>query len=218
MIKIILAEDHHLVRNGIKLLLNEQENIEVIAEMGNGHDALNFMRNESTPDILITDLNMPDMDGWRLAENIRKEFPSVGVIALSMLDRCEDIRAAFDCGVKAYLLKNVNYDEFLFAINYVNSGGRYICEELSMMFLEKTRKQTDFESSSKKIMREKDISERELEVLQLIGEGYTNTEIANRIFLSKRTIEGHRQNLIHKTDTKNTASLVRFAVLNGLIN
>lgn len=217
-VRIILAEDHKLVRNGVKLLLNEAPNIEVIAEMDNGREALDFMRKKEIPDVIITDLNMPKMDGWELIEKISIEFPAVRIIALSILDNCEAIKKTFNMGGHGYLLKNIGVYELIFAVYYVHKGGKYLCEELSMKFLDKANQITHDPFFRKKLLKEKDIGKREIEVLQLISEGYTNAEIADKIFLSKRTVEGHRQNLIQKVGVKNTASLIRFAAVHGLVS
>lgn len=217
MINIFLAEDHLLVRRGIKLLLDSQTNMRVVAEADNGADVLEKLAQGIIPDILITDITMPEMDGLELATILSKEYPSIKIIALSMLNSSLDLTKAFDKGIKGYLVKNVDYDELLFAVEYVYQGGMYMCEELVFMLLEKVRKQPDLNYISEETVKEFDLSERELEVLQLIGEGYTNLEIADKLFLSKRTIEGHRQSLIDKTKAKNSASLIKFAVKHGII-
>ncbi|NGM61718.1 response regulator transcription factor [Sphingobacterium sp. SGG-5] len=218
MINIILAEDHLVVRNGIKMLLDTQDNMRVIAEANNGNEVINLLDRGVLPDVIMTDIGMPDMDGITLVETLSARFPSIKVIILSMLNNSQDVADAFAKGAKGYLVKNVSYGELLFAIEHVYKGGRYLCEEIAMLLLEKINKQPDMLQLSEKVMEDIEISERELEVLQLIGEGYTNLEIADRLFLSKRTVEGHRQKLIDKTGTKNSAALVKFAIKNGLIN
>lgn len=218
MINIILADDHLVVRRGIKLLLDSQENIKVIAEADDGRKVLDILSKGTVPDIVITDIAMPEMDGLTLAGVLSKEYPSVKVIFLSMLDKSTDVSTAFDRGARAYLVKNVGYDELLFAIEYVRNGGRYICEELAFMLLDVVREQPERAHNIVEVAKKFDLSERELEVLQLISDGFTNLEIADRLFLSKRTVEGHRQSLIDKTKTKNSASLVKFAVSFGLVS
>ena len=220
MIRIILVEDHLVVRNGIKLLLDTQENIQVIAEVNNGKEVFSYLEEKIIPDIIITDINMPGMDGIELTEKLTEQYPHVKVIVLSMLDNHQHVAQAFEKGAKGYLVKNVSYDELLFAIRHVFNGGRYLCEELAMLLLERVIAQSSmfgvFEKD--KLLDEIDLSERELEVLQLISDGYTNVEIADKLFLSKRTVEGHRQNLIEKTKVRNSASLIKYAVANGLVN
>ncbi|WP_164122887.1 MULTISPECIES: response regulator transcription factor [Sphingobacterium] len=220
MIKIILVEDHLVVRNGIKLLLDTQENVQVIAEANNGQEAIAYLEQNVIPDIIITDINMPGMDGIQLTEKLVEQYPKVKVIVLSMLNNTQNVSQAFEKGAKGYLVKNVSYDELLFAINHISNGGRYLCEELAMLLLERVMAQESGFASYEKDTSTTDVelSERELEVLQLISEGYTNVEIADKLFLSKRTVEGHRQNLIEKAGVKNSASLIKYAVINRLVD
>lgn len=220
MIKIILVEDHLVVRNGIKLLLDTQENVQVIAEANNGQEAIAYLEQNVIPDIIITDINMPGMDGIQLTEKLVEQYPKVKVIVLSMLNNTQNVSQAFEKGAKGYLVKNVSYDELLFAINHIANGGRYLCEELAMLLLERVMTQAPGLVNYEKDTAASDVelSERELEVLQLISEGYTNVEIADKLFLSKRTVEGHRQNLIEKAGVKNSASLIKYAVIHRLVD
>jgi len=218
MIKIVLVDDHYLVRNGIKMLLDVHPDIEVVAELDNGADVLSFLNNDGTCDVLISDINMPEMNGLQLAEKIQQEFPYIKVIFLSMLNDRKHLLQAFNSGAKGYLIKNINYEELLFAVNHIYKGGKYLCDELSQQMIEYLNTQPQFEERATSLPAEIEMSDRELEVLYLIGEGFTNNEIADKLFLSKRTVEGHRQNLIDKTGAKNSASLIKYAVLNGLIN
>lgn len=220
MIKIILVEDHLVVRNGIKLLLDTQENMQVIAETNNGKEAIAYLADNIIPDIVITDINMPEMDGIQLTQQLGERYPSIKVIMLSMLSNTQNVTQAFEKGAKGYLVKNVSYDELLFAINHISNGGRYLCEELAMLLLERVMVQSSGSANyeNDKTTNDVELSERELEVLQLISEGYTNVEIADKLFLSKRTVEGHRQNLIEKAGVKNSASLIKYAVINRLVD
>lgn len=218
MITLILAEDHPIVRNGIKMLLDTQENMRVIGEADNGLQVLDLIEKGIIPDIILSDITMPEMGGIELLQAVSDRYPSIKVIMLSMLNSTQNVAQAFTQGAQGYLVKNVSYDELLFAIQHVHRGRRYLSEELSMLLLEKLYKQSDLNEQSEKVIQEVDLSERELEILQLIGDGYTNMEIADKLFLSKRTVEGHRQNLIDKTGTRNSPALVKFAIMNGLIN
>jgi DNA-binding NarL/FixJ family response regulator len=215
-LKVILAEDHNIVRNGIKMLLESQGEITVVAEANNGLEVLNYFAEGGHADIVIADINMPEMDGISLIAQLRTLSPSTHVVMLSMLDNEKYIAQAFIEGARGYLLKNVGEDELNFALRYVAGGGKYLCAELAEKLLDKLTQTTiqHPETNGQHI----DFSLREMEVLHLIAEGYTNTEMADKLFLSKRTIEGHRQALIDKTGAKNTAALIRFAVVNGFIN
>lgn len=218
MIKIILADDHLLVRNGIKMLLESRSDIEVIAEFDNGKQVISYLEDGGACDMLITDITMPEMNGFQLAEKIQESFPAIKVIFLTMLNERNHLLNAFNYGAKGYLVKNISYDELLFAVKHISNGGQYLCDGLSQQLISYLREQPNLDRKGWNPLDNEDISERELEVLSLIAEGYTNNEIAEKLFLSKRTIEGHRQNLIDKTGTKNSASLIKYAVLNGLIN
>lgn len=215
-IKILLAEDHLVVRNGIKLLLNSQINFNVVADVSNGMDALHTLSSDVEVDIVITDLGMINLDGLQLIQEVSAKHPHIKVIVLTMLDCEQHMFKAFEYGAKGYLVKNVGSDELIFCVNHVAQGGKYLCEELAMGFInsgiEKNRSK-EFEFDPVTL----DLTSRELEVLELLGEGLTNLEISKKLFLSKRTVEGHRQNLIDKTKSKNTPALIKYAVLNGLI-
>jgi len=215
-LKVILAEDHNIVRNGIKMLLESQGEIRVVAEANNGLEVLSYFSEGGHADIVIADINMPEMDGISLIGQLRTLSPSTHVVMLSMLDNEKYVAQAFIEGARGYLLKNVGEDELNFALRYVAGGGKYLCAELAEKLLDKLTQTTiqQPETNGQHI----DFSLREMEVLHLIAEGYTNTEMADKLFLSKRTIEGHRQALIDKTGAKNTAALIRFAVVNGFIN
>jgi len=215
-LKIILAEDHKIVRNGIKMLLESQEEITVVAEADNGNEVLKYFQDGGQADIVITDINMPEMDGITLIPALKTIRPAIRIVMLSMLDNEKYIAQAFIEGASGYLLKNISEEELNFALRYVGGGGRYLCAELAEKLLDKlvSNPLQHANATGQNI----DFSLREMEVLHLIAEGYTNSEMADKLFLSKRTIEGHRQALIDKTGAKNTAALIRFAVVNGFIN
>ncbi|MGJ1194796.1 response regulator [Sphingobacterium spiritivorum] len=216
-IRIILAEDHLVVRNGIKLLLDSQENFEVVGEVGSGKEVLDLLTSGTEADILITDLSMHNIDGLQLLKEIESRNIALKVIVLTMLDCEQHVAKSFQSGAKAYLVKNVAAEEMIFCINHVAKGGRFLCEELTMKFIDKLIEKS-VTQPTKIDPAELDLSSRELEVLELLGEGLTNLEISKRLFLSKRTVEGHRQSLIDKTKSKNTPALIKFAILNGLID
>jgi DNA-binding NarL/FixJ family response regulator len=215
-LKIILAEDHKIVRNGIKMLLESQGEITVVAEANNGTEVLNYFKDGGQADVVITDINMPEMDGITLITELKTVSPDTRIMMLSMLDNEKYIAQAFIEGARGYLLKNVSEEELNFALRYVIGGGRYLCAELAEKLLDKLTSNPLQQANA--AGQSIDFSLREMEVLHLIAEGFTNTEMADKLFLSKRTIEGHRQALIDKTGAKNTAALIRFAVVNGFIS
>lgn len=217
MVKIVLAEDHLVVLNGVKLLLESQPDLEVIDQGTNGHEVLNIMSKGNIPDVLITDINMADMDGLELIAQVNTQYPSVKIIVLSMLNNLPHVLQSFKNGANGYLVKNVGYEEMLYAIRHVAKGGQFICEEISLLMLDNLQKSPTAILNKDQIMERMGLSEREMEVLELIGEGYTNMQIADKLFLSKRTVEGHRQNLLEKTEVKNTAALIKYAIRTGLM-
>lgn len=216
MLKIILAEDHIIVRNGIKIILDSQPGVQVIGEADNGKEVLDLIASGIIPDIVLTDINMPEMDGITLIRELKERSPEIKTIVLSMLDNEKYVAQAFLEGSHGYLMKNVNEDEMMFALKIVHSGTKYLCGELSQVLLNRLLLSLAVQTEQTHLQIE--LSMREIEVLHLIAEGYTNQEMADKIFLSKRTVEGHRQSLIDKTGSKNTAALIRFAVTNGYLN
>ncbi|KHJ36764.1 transcriptional regulatory protein DegU [Pedobacter glucosidilyticus] len=214
MINIILAEDHNIVRNGVKILLERDADLKVVAETENGKEVLNLLQTGIEASIILADINMPDMDGISLLKQMKQKYPDIPIIILSMLDNEQYIIEAFKEGASGYLFKNISADELIFALKHVHTGNRYICTELSLRLLDRLM---NLPSQRKNWALHHDFSAREIEILHLMSEGYTNNEMSDKLFISKRTIEGYRQNLIDKTKVKNTAALIKYAVLNGII-
>jgi DNA-binding NarL/FixJ family response regulator len=215
MLHILLAEDHNIVRNGIKMLLEMDKNITIAGEAVNGKEVLDLVKSGMPVDIILADINMPELDGISLLKEMKMLSPSTLIVMLSMHDNEKYVAQAFLEGASGYLLKSVSADELIFALKHVQTGGKYLCSELAIGMLEKSvhTGHSSVSSTEPNI----DFSLREIEVLNLIAEGLTNKEISDKLFISKRTTEGHRQSLIEKTGSRNTAALIRFAVLNGYL-
>lgn len=208
-IQIIIADDHQLFRNGLKLLLNSFPEFEVAGEASNGDEFLKLLR--TTPaDIALMDINMPEMDGIEATRRGLKINPSVNIIALSMYGEEEYYYKMVDAGAKGFLLKDSDISEVKEAILTVIRGGSFFSQELLYHVIQKI-KHRELES------RSANLSKREKEVLLKICEGLSNQEIADTLFISKRTVDKHRANLLGKTSSKNTASLILFAIKNKLI-
>ena len=216
MIKVLLAEDHNIVRNGIRSLLDKQADINVVGEATNGLEVLHIVDKGVKPDVVLTDINMPNLNGLALIEQLRQRLPDVKVLILSMLDHENYVMQAVDAGASGFLLKNVGEEEMMFAIRHVKAGKLYVCSELMSKFIAKVSSIPQEDDNEIKVAI--DLSRREIEILLLIAEGLTNNEIAEKLFTSRRTVEGHRQNLLEKTGARNTATLIRFAVRNGIID
>lgn len=215
MLQVILAEDHNIVRNGIRMLLEADQEISIAGEAVNGQEVLDMISSGIKADIVLADINMPGLDGITLIKQLKIQRPDTRVVILSMLDNEKYVLQAFGEGGFGYLLKNVSADELIFSLKHVHGGGKYLCAELSIRMVDKLI--TNSGSSINPIHSMIDFSSREIEILHLIAQGLTNNEMSDRLFISKRTIEGHRQSLIEKTGSRNTAALIRFAVLGGIV-
>lgn len=211
---VILAEDDNLVRDGIRMLLETHEDFNVIGEAHNGFEAIALLENGEKPDVILADINMPDMDGIALIKAVKAFDPKIQVVMLSMLDNEKYMIQSFSEGASGYLLKTVSPDELVFSLKQVCVGEKYISSDLSFGLLERSSKRPAPLAAEPLNLH---LNSRELEILKLIGEGLTNSEMGEKLFISRRTVEGHRQNLMDKTGCKNTATLIKFAVLNRLI-
>lgn len=215
MLKILLAEDHNIVRNGIKMLLETESSIHVVGEMVNGLEVIEYFDHGGSADIVLADINMPELDGIAMAKELKAKYPEVKVVMLSMHDNEKYISQAFIDGAVGYLLKNISAEELVFSLKHIDTGKKYICAELAVNMLNKLISNGILEQDA--TFSESDFSSREIEVLHLIAEGLTNLEMADKLFISKRTVEGHRQSLLDKTGSRNTAKLIRYAATNGLL-
>ena len=216
MIEIVLAEDHNIVRNGIISLLEKEPDLHIAGAATNGLEVLELLNSGIKADVILADMNMPLMGGIELISSIQKNYPECKVIVLSALDHEKYVMKAFQSGATGYLLKSVTAEELIFAIKHTLLNNIYICSELTSKFLKRLLTLPDPIAIQEAEGIE--FSEREIEVMSLISEGYTNQEIADKLFTSKRTIESQRQALIDRSGARNTAALVRFAIINGIIN
>jgi DNA-binding NarL/FixJ family response regulator len=208
-IRIIIADDHQLFRNGLKILLDSFPEFEVTGEASNGVEFLKLLNNTEA-DIALMDINMPEMDGIEATRKGLGICPGINIIALSMYGEEEYYYKMVDAGAKGFLLKDSDIAEVKEAIITVTKGGSYFSQELLYHVIQKI-KHREHESKSA------NLSKREKEILFKICEGLSNQEIAETLFISKRTVDKHRANLLGKTNSKNTASLILFAIRNKLI-
>lgn len=215
MLQVVLAEDHNIVRNGIRMLLELDQEINIAAEAMNGVEVLEYIATGQEVNVILTDINMPEMGGVSLLQEVKALNPDVYVVMLSMQDNEKYVSQAFVEGASGYLLKNVSADELIFSLKHVGMGGKYLCSELAFRMLDKLVHNRCHSLAA--VPLSADFSLREIEILHLIAEGMTNTEMSDQLFISKKTVEGHRQSLIEKTGAKNTAALIRYAVLNGIV-
>ena len=208
-IRIIITDDHQLFRNGLKILLNAFPEFEVTGEASNGEEFLRVLK-ESPADVALMDINMHEMDGIEATRKGLKLCPDIDIIALSMYGEEEYYYKMVDAGAKGFVLKDSDISEVKEAILTVRKGGSYFSQELLYHVIQKIKHRENESRSA-------NLSRREKEILLKICEGLSNQEIADALFISKRTVDKHRANLLGKTNSKNTASLILFAIRNKLI-
>ncbi|MDO7884922.1 response regulator [Hymenobacter cheonanensis] len=214
MSRIFLVDDHTIVRDGLRALLANEPDISIVGEAGNGQELLDRLPTTPT-DVVMLDANMPVLDGLATTLRLRTEYPHIRILILSMLAHERYIGQLFDAGAAGYVLKSAEKGEILVAIQTIIAGRQFLCSDLGLNMLRKVLAKDDEPEEAAKATR---LSRRESEVLQLLSEGLTTNEIAEKLFTSKRTIETHRQNILEKTQTKNTAALIRMAVTQGLLD
>ena len=210
-IKITLVDDHALFRNGLKILLDTNKEFKVINEATNGKEFIETL-NSNMPDIVLMDISMPIMDGIEATEIAKQKYPDIKIIALSMFGEEEYYYKMINAGVKGFLLKNSEINEVIEAIKQVNIGNSFFSQELLYNVIK------NFKPHKEPIDDTAKLSKRELQVLEEICKGLSNHEIADNLFISKRTVDKHRANLLSKTSSKNTANLIMYAIKNKLVS
>ena len=214
MIRTVIAEDHRMVREGIRVLLEKAGDIEIVGEASNGQEAI-WMTRKLGPDVLIMDIMMPIMNGIQAAENIRDLDLPVHILLLSMYSDAGLVHQALQYGVNGYVLKSSVSDELIRAVRAVSNGDTYLSGPISEILVER---EDNIQSISQKEDPLSSLSPREKEILQLIAEEHTSAEIAEILFISEKTVEKHRGSLMEKLKVRNIAGLVRFAIKHRLID
>ncbi len=216
-IKVILVDDHKLIRDGIKAHIEEDNRFEVVGEAGNGADALLIIKNV-TADVVLMDINMEVMDGIECTAKITELYPSIKVLALSMLAENQHIKEMLKAGAQGYLLKNSTEQEIKQAIISVYNGMPYYSSEVLHTVMNSLASPISNKKKKSKFEPTIPLTDREKEVLVLIIKEFSNQEIADKLFISKRTVDAHKRNLLEKTGAKNVAGLVIFALNNNIID
>lgn len=210
--KILLADDHKILREGLKALLNRHSDMHVTAEASDGLEALQKAR-QTVPDVVVMDVMMPKMNGIDAARALKSELPSIKIVGLSMYANANFIYEMFKAGASGFLMKDCAFDELAKAVLCAFNGERYVGEclkdLLSDMFLSSL-----LESKKKD---EDEVSVREIEVLSLLADGLTNKDVADKLYLSVNTVACHRQNIMKKLGLKNTVELTKYAIRKGYI-
>lgn len=212
-IKILLADDHKIVRDGIKLMLESQAGIDVVAEAESGMDVLKKLEHQMV-DMIVMDINMPEMDGITATRTIKEKYPDLKVLALTMSNDDLHIRQMIQAGASGYIMKSAGRNELKEAILTIMDGKHYFSDEATQSIMMDLVKGKGKSSSPDPIH----ITDRELEILELIVQEYTNQEIAEKLYISSRTVDAHRRNLLQKTGARNTAGLVKYAFQHNVVS
>ena len=208
-VRVLIVDDHAVVRSGIRLLLEQEPDIEPVGEAGTGREAV-FQARALKPDVILMDVVMPDQTGLEVLPTLLHEQPEVKVMLLSMQDDPRYVREAFEAGASGYVLKEAADADVVAAIREVASGGHYVHPELGARLVAA-------ESRERKRAEEDPLSDREHEVLRLLALGHTNQEIAQQLYISVRTAETHRAHIMQKLRLSTRAELVRYALDQGLL-
>jgi DNA-binding NarL/FixJ family response regulator len=211
MIRILIADDHHLMIDGIKTTLSDVPDFKIVAEASHGLDVLRLLEQDKI-DIILMDINMPCMDGLECTKIVTEKYPETRVIALSQFSETRFVKRMIKNGASGYLLKDASKDELVDAIRLVYIGEKYYSKNLRINDLMSHAKK------SSRIIGIPNLTKREIEIITLISHEYSTPEIADQLSISYNTVERHRANLLEKSGVKNTAGLVRWALENDLIN
>ena len=210
-INIILADDHEIFRDGFAVLFKNSNEIKLVAEARNGAHLVTLVE-KHRPDVILTDIQMPEMDGLEATRIISDKFPGVGIIALTMFNDDQVIIDMLEAGAKGYLLKNTTQQELVEAIKAVHNGGTHFCHSTSEK-LKNMIVQSKF--NPYKLQPKAQLTPREIEVMRLICQQMKNTDIADKMCISVRTVEGYREKIFEKTGSKTLAGITIYAIKNG---
>lgn len=213
MIKVAIADDHRIFRQGVIALLEAQPNMECVGEASDGQEIQEIVKAKDV-NVVLMDIDMPNVNGIEASKQIQEHHPDCKILVLSMHADTKYIITMLDAGATGYILKNADKDEMIEAINAVSKGNTYYSQQVSSAIL----KQLSARKKAKPITSGNDIplTQREIDVLKLIAQEYSNTEIAEELFISIRTVDTHKRNLLEKLELKNTVGLVKYAIKKGL--
>jgi len=214
-IRLILVDDHLLVRTGIVNLLSGEPGFEIIGEAADANELFDLLRH-SQPDIAVVDIAMPGLSGIEITKKLHNEFPGIRILILSMHTSEEFIFNAINSGARGYLPKNTSRKELIEAIYAIHRGEEFFAESISNVILKSYIKKAKSDSPDDE-NKESLLSKREIEVLRLFAEGMTNQEIADKLFISIRTVESHKNHIMARLELKTTVDLVKFAIRNNIV-
>jgi DNA-binding NarL/FixJ family response regulator len=210
-IRLAIIDDHAVVLDGLKTMLNAFDNLEVVYTTQSGKELMDCFQSQ-TPDVLLMDIQMPEISGLDLCKQVVKQFPEIRIIAFSSFDDSTYVKQIFRSGAKGYLLKNSDKHTIVKAIETVMHGEEYMDDTIKNILLQESL------TGQRRSIFEVPLTKREKEILKMIAEGLSSQEIADKLFISLRTVETHRLNINQKLDVKNTAGLVKEAIKRGLID
>lgn len=211
MIRVLIADDHAIVRSGLRALMNSEPEMQLVGEASGGYEAIHLVE-ELQPDVLVLDLNMPDLDGIAVTSKLKPSFPNLHILILTVYEDEALLREAIRAGAEGYVLKRATESELIAAIQTVLRGDLYVDPKLVRALLDEKPQPVQATSPN-----HEPLSPREKEVLSLIVQGYTNRQIGEILNISVRTVEGHRANLLAKLGLRSRVELVRYAREHGLI-
>jgi DNA-binding NarL/FixJ family response regulator len=215
MIRILLVDDHKIIRDGLKALLYGEADLKIIGECSDGDQVMDFVGSNEV-DIILMDINMPVLHGIEATKLVCDAYPQVRVIALTMHNEDGYISKVLKAGASGYVLKNTGREGLINAIFKVHTQGNFFTEEVASIMMHKYMKKNMQGKPTNILVSVRDLTNREIEILRMIAGELTNNEIAKELFISPRTVDTHRRNLLQKLAVKNTAGLVKFAIQNGL--
>jgi DNA-binding NarL/FixJ family response regulator len=205
--RIFIVDDHQMLIDGLKALLKSEQDIEIAGESTNARKALDELA-VIQPEIVLSDISMPDMDGIEFTRNVKKQYPHIRILALSMFNDRSMITEMIDAGASGYILKNTGKDELKQAITKIASGNFYFSDEVSGEILKAITDKQQNKDQEPVV----NLTSREIEIIQLIAQELSNAEIASQLFISERTVETHRKNIFRKTNTKSVVGLIKYAI------
>jgi two-component system response regulator DegU len=211
-IKIILVDDHQMFRDGVKAVLSDEKNISIVGEVGAARDLYEMLK-EDLPDLIITDISMPEISGIEIAKYVSENYPQVKILILSMHSNEEFITKALSAGANGYLPKDTSMKELLEAINAIYKGENYFNKAISDTILKSLINKSKQEKFKDK---PECLTKREKEIVSLVVDGLTNKEIAEKLFISIRTVDSHKNNIMQKLNLKSSVELVKYAIKHNL--
>jgi DNA-binding NarL/FixJ family response regulator len=216
MISVLIVDDHKILRDGISAIFDKDSKIKIAGECNDGTEVLDFLKKNKV-DVILMDIMMPKMNGIDCTKLVKSEYPEIKVLAMTMHNESSYIQAMLEVGANGYILKNTSGEEMHKAILMLNEGKSYFTNEVTDVVMNSYLHPETNKAKNNKIALDIDLTKREVDILKLITEEYTNKEIGEQLNISSRTVDTHRRNLLRKIGAKNSIGLIRYAYNSGLI-